>query len=96
MEGVTKSIWLGNRTPAPCHCDFSNNIAVCAVGRRRFTLFAPDQEANLYPGPLAPTPGGQVVSMGDFYAPDLARYPRFADALAVAQVAEMEPGDVLA
>lgn len=94
-QGVTKSIWLGNRTTASCHYDFSHNIAVCAVGRRRFTLFLPDQVTNLYPGPLEPTPGGQVVSMVDFTAPDLERFPRFADALAVAQVAEMEPGDVL-
>ena len=95
-DGVTKSIWLGNRTTATCHYDFSHNIAVCAVGRRRFTLFPPEQVANLYPGPLEPTPGGQVVSMVDFKAPDLARFPRFADALAAAHVAEMEPGDVLA
>jgi len=94
-HGVTKSIWLGNRTTATCHYDFSNNIAVCAVGRRRFTLFPPDQVANLYPGPLEPTPGGQVVSMVDFTAPDFARFPRFAEALGAAQLAEMEPGDVL-
>ena len=95
-QGVTRSIWLGNRTTATCHYDFSHNIAVCAVGHRRFTLFPPDQVANLYPGPLEPTPGGQVVSMVDFAAPDLTRFPRFAEALAAAQVAEMEPGDVLA
>jgi hypothetical protein len=95
-QGVTRSIWLGNRTTATCHYDFSHNIAVCAVGRRRFTLFPPDQIANVYPGPLDPTPGGQVVSMVDFAAPDLERFPRFADALAAAQVAEMAPGDVLA
>ncbi len=89
------SIWIGNRTIASAHYDQSNNAAVCAVGRRRFTLFPPEQVANLYPGPLAPTPGGQVVSMVDFAAPDLARFPRFADALAAGQVAELEPGDVL-
>ena len=94
-DGVTKSIWLGNRTTATCHYDFSNNIAVCAAGRRRFTLFPPEQVTNLYPGPLEPTPGGQVVSMVDFNEPDFERFPRFADALAVAQVADMEPGDVL-
>jgi hypothetical protein len=89
------SIWLGNRTVATTHWDMSNNLACCAVGHRRFTLFPPDQVANLYPGPLEPTPGGQVVSMVDLRAPDLERYPRFAQALEVAQVAEMEPGDVL-
>jgi hypothetical protein len=95
LAGSTKSIWLGNRTVATCHYDFSHNIAVCAVGRRRFTLFPPDQAANLYPGPLEPTPGGQVVSMVDFDAPDFDRFPRFRDAMAHAHVAEMEAGDVL-
>jgi hypothetical protein len=89
------SVWLGNRTTATCHYDDTANIAVCAVGGRRFTLFAPEQAPNLYPGPLDPTPGGQVVSMVDLAAPDFDRHPRFADALAAAQVAEMEPGDVL-
>ena len=89
------SIWMGNRTIASAHYDMSNNVACCAVGRRRFTLFPPEQVANLYPGPLEPTPGGQVVSMVDLRAPDLARYPRFAEALAVAQVADLEPGDGL-
>jgi hypothetical protein len=89
------SIWIGNRTTASAHYDMSNNIAVTLVGRRRFTLFPPDQVANLYPGPLDPTPAGQVVSMVDFDAPDFARHPGFADALAAAEVAEMEPGDAL-
>lgn len=89
------SVWIGNCTTASCHYDYSANIAICAVGRRRFTLFPPDQGANLYPGPLEPTPGGQVVSMVDFIAPDFARFPRFANALKAAQVAEMAPGDVL-
>ena len=88
-------IWIGNRTVASTHYDFSNNIACNMVGRRRFTLFAPDQIENLYPGPLEPTPGGQVVSMVDLRNPDFARFPRFRDALATAQVAELEPGDLL-
>jgi hypothetical protein len=91
----TVSIWIGNRTIASCHFDFSNNIACNMVGHRRFTLFPPDQVANLYPGPLEPTPGGQVVSMVDFAAPDHDLYPRFKQALEAAQVAELEPGDLL-
>ncbi|WP_343527016.1 cupin-like domain-containing protein [Sphingomonas sp.] len=89
------SIWIGNRTIASAHYDMANNAAICAVGRRRFTLFPPDQIGNLYPGPLAPTPGGQVVSMVDIARPDLDRHPRFAEAVAHAQVAELEPGDML-
>lgn len=89
------SIWIGNRTTAPAHFDISNNLACCMVGRRRFTLFPPEQIANLYPGPLEPTPAGQVVTMVDLRAPDLERYPRFREAIAAVQVAELEPGDVL-
>ncbi|PQA86087.1 cupin-like domain-containing protein [Hyphococcus luteus] len=89
------NIWIGTRTVASAHYDMSNNIACCMAGRRRFTLFPPDQIANIYPGPLEPTPGGQVVSMVDVNAPDFDRYPRFKEALAAAEVAEMEPGDAL-
>ena len=89
------SIWMGNRTTAATHFDMSNNLACCLVGRRRFTLFPPDQIENLYPGPLEPTPGGQVVSLVDPSAPDLDRFPRFALAAEAGEVAELEPGDVL-
>jgi hypothetical protein len=89
------SIWIGNRVTASCHYDALNNIACCAVGRRRFTVFPPEQIDNLYPGPLEPTPGGQVVSVVDFGAPDFARYPRFREALASAQTAVLEPGDAV-
>ncbi len=91
----TVSIWIGNRTVATAHFDQSHNMACCMVGRRRFTLFPPRAVHSLYPGPLDPTPGGQVVSMVDFAAPDFERFPRFREALEIGEVAELEPGDVL-
>ncbi|KRA52828.1 cupin [Pseudoxanthomonas sp. Root65] len=89
------SIWIGNRVVASCHFDAPDNLACCAVGRRQFTLFPPEQIENLYPGPFEPTPGGQVVSVVDFDRPDFARYPRFRTALASARTALLEPGDAL-
>ncbi|WP_024461647.1 cupin-like domain-containing protein [Marinimicrobium sp. LS-A18] len=95
IEDVRASIWIGNRTTACCHYDASDNLACCAVGKRRFTLFPPDQIANLYPGPLTPTPGGQALSMVDFDNPDFEQYPNFAEAIEHGQVADLEPGDAL-
>src|SRR3546814_12307007 len=36
-----------------------------------------------------------AISLVDFAAPDLARFPRFAEALRHAQVAELGPGDAV-
>lgn len=94
-EDLRISIWIGSRTIACCHYDTPDNIACCAVGKRRFTLFPPDQIANLYPGPLTPTPGGQVLSMVDFNNPDFNLYPKFAEAIKHGQIAELEAGDAL-
>ena len=87
--------WIGNRSTALAHYDMSNNIACCLAGRRRFTLFPPEQIHNLYPGPLEPTPGGQVLTMADINAPDFERFPGLGEALAAGEVADLEPGDVL-
>ena len=89
------SIWIGNRTRIAAHNDVPDNLAVCAVGQRRFTLFPPAQMANLYPGPLDNTPAGRPVSMVDLRSPDFAAYPGFAKALDHALVADLEPGDAI-
>jgi len=87
--------WIGNRSTALAHYDMSNNIACCLVGRRRFTLFPPEQIRNLYPGPLEPTPGGQVLTMTDINEPDFERFPGLREAFEVGEVADLEPGDAL-
>ncbi len=89
------SIWMGTRTRIAAHNDFPNNLACVAVGRRRFTLFPPEQFRNLYLGPIDNTPAGRAVSMVDLHAPDFGKYPRFREALQNAQVAELQPGDAL-
>jgi len=88
-------IWMGTRTRIAAHNDFPDNLACVAVGRRRFTLFPPDQFRNLYLGPLDNTPAGRAVSMVDFAAPDFVVHPRFRGALARAQVAELGAGDAI-
>ena len=88
-------IWLGTESVAAAHFDQPDNIACCVAGRRRFTLFAPEHIHHLYPGPLHPTPGGQVVTMANLQKPDFDRFPKLGKALEAAVVVDMEPGDAL-
>jgi hypothetical protein len=89
------SIWIGNRTRVAAHHDLPDNLACVVAGRRRFTLFPPSELPNLYVGPLDFTPAGQAISLVDFARPDLERFPKFAQALAHAQVVELAAGDAL-
>ena len=89
------SAWIGNQTRAPAHWDLPQNLACVVAGRRRFTLFPPEQVANLYVGPLEMTLAGQPSSLVDLDRPDVERFPKLREALAAAEVAELGPGDAL-
>ena len=94
-ESVAPRIWIGNAVTVQTHYDFSNNVACVLAGRRRFTLFPPEQLPNLYPGPMDITLAGVPVSMVPLHRPDLERHPRFHLALAAARRIELDPGDAL-
>jgi hypothetical protein len=88
-------LWAGNAVIAPTHYDMSDGLACAVAGHRRFTFFPPEQLPNLYVGPLDFNPVGQPTSMVNVNKPDFERHPRFAEALAAAEIAELEPGDAV-
>ena len=92
---VEPRAWIGSNLVTPAHFDESHNIAVCVAGRRRFTVFPPEQVANLYIGPIDHAPAGRPISVVDFAKPDFDRFPRFREALAHARIADLEPGDAI-
>ena len=94
-QSVRESIWLGNQSVVAPHFDFPDNIACCIIGERTFTLFPPEQQANLYIGPLDFTPAGQPISMVDINNPDFDKFPRFKRAMDAALTVTLAPGDAI-
>jgi hypothetical protein len=94
-SAVLPRIWLGTAITTPTHLDEWNNIGCVVCGRRRFTLFPPEQIANLYIGPLDFAPTGAPMSLVRLHEPDLERFPRFREALTAAVTAELGPGDAI-
>ncbi|MEM7360030.1 MAG: cupin-like domain-containing protein [Pseudomonadota bacterium] len=92
---IRPTLWMGNQALVAPHYDVHDNIACVVMGERTFTLFPPEQISNLYIGPTLNAPGGVPISMVDLNNPDLETYPRFADALAAAQQATLQPGDAI-
>lgn len=92
--GIKPRLWIGNAVTVAAHYDPSENIACVLAGRRRFTLFPPEQIANLYIGPLDHTPAGASISMVKD-ATDHHRFPRYRLAQAAALEAELGPGDAI-
>lgn len=94
-SSVGGRLWLGNRAVVPAHMDHADNIALVLAGRRTFTLFPPEQVANLYIGPLQSAPTGAPISLVDVLAPDYARFPRYRLAEQAAFQATLVAGEAL-
>jgi hypothetical protein len=95
-EGVDpKKIYLVNLWFGPgnnitrLHYDVPNNFLVHFYGRKRITLYAPQDTAKLYPFRTKAYNMSQV----NIDKPDVARFPKFADAQPYE--AEIGPGDML-
>jgi hypothetical protein len=93
LPNVPPRVWIGNRLRVQTHYDPVDNLACVVAGRRRFTLFPPQQLVNLYVGPFDKTVAGAPVSMASIEDPDFERFPRLREALAHAVTVELEPGD---
>jgi hypothetical protein len=92
LAQVEPRLWIGGPVRTQIHNDRDHNLACVIAGRRRFVLFPPEQVANLYIGPIDNPPPLSIV---DLDAPDFQRFPRFEEALASAQIAELGPGEAL-
>jgi hypothetical protein len=72
------------------HRDVVDGVLLNLFGRRRFTFFTPDQDKLVYP--RSNFTSYQICRV-DPRRPDLAQYPRFAEARAIDVL--LEPGDTL-
>lgn len=89
------SMWIGTKTRIAAHNDLPSNIACVVAGKRRFTLFPPNQSENLYPGPFEFTPAGRPISLVDFLHPDFSKFPKFRKAMSVAKSSVLNAGDAI-
>ena len=95
LPDVEPFMWIGNDIRVAAHFDEADNIAVVAAGKRRFTLFPPEQIDNLYIGPLDHTPAGQPISLVDMKTPDMEAHPKYKIAFEHALSVELEEGDAI-
>lgn len=88
-------LWMSMASRVAPHSDVHDNVAVVVAGRRRFTLYPPEQIANLYLGPLLSSPGGVPTSSVNIRKPDAGKHPRYAKAAASATRCTLDPGDAI-
>lgn len=85
------NLWLGAKgCVTPLHFDGSHGFLLQVQGRKRVTLFSPDQRRFLYPAVGTPRSHLSLVNLRE---PDTTKFPLFEQARA--QHFTIEPGDVL-
>jgi hypothetical protein len=89
---VMPRLWIGGPLRTQTHNDRDHNLACVIAGRRRFVLFPPEQVATSMSVRWTIR---RRCRWSIPEAPDLARFPKYRDAYAAAQVAWLEPGDAL-
>ena len=104
------NLWMGNseRTiVTPLHHDFNDNLYVVVEGRKHFTLFPPEQAANLYVRGqlLGVEPNGIIryasmagmphLSQVNLEVSDRVRFPLYADAEPARLDVDIQAGDLL-
>lgn len=86
------SLWIGAAgTASDIHYDMTHNVVAQLVGRRRVTLFAPEEGPRLHPHPLRSLNWHHSRVRLD--APDLDAFPRFREARRV--TVALAPGELL-
>ena len=87
-----RNLWIGAAgTSSDIHYDMTHNLVAQLVGRRRVTLFAPDQGPRLHPFPLRSLNWHHSPIRLD--APDLDAFPAFRDARR--ETVSLGPGEML-
>lgn len=86
------NLWVGAAgTSSDIHYDMTHNLVAQVAGRRRVTLFAPEEGPRLYPHTLASLNWHHSRVRLD--APDHGAFPRFRDARRV--TVALDPGALL-
>jgi len=92
IDDAEPELFLGRETKMPLHYHGVTEALLCQLqGRKRVTLYHPNQYGKLYPGRwYRPAP---LFSRVDASSPDLERYPKFGQAEPIEFW--LEPGEIL-
>ena len=76
------TVWLGVKgCITPLHRDSSDNFAIQLLGRKRWTIFPPQDAPYLYMSSVSQSKGMDFAASAiDLRRPDLARFPEFRNA----------------